>query len=886
MANILHIDQDENAQQLIQSWLGEQHNIIGAVDGPTAIQYCAMIQLDIILLNLSLPGLDGSELATRLQMFMPHTPILPIATPAQISTLPPDFANVLTRPLTSRKLRTAIQALLPPSAEALTQLTTWPKDKATQQFEAQIAALNQANKRLASLNAISALIGTSLDLEHLTDEILAQIDKTITFDSATLFLLKGDILEAAASRGFLEYQRGMNTYNRNEHNSAWRVVRHKLPLIIQNVTESDYWEPRPELANVKAWLGVPLIYKDRVVGVLTLDKNETHAFSDADARYLFTLAYQVAIAVENAQLFQELEKQSTRLKLINEVVKEISTIFDVDELFKTLGQMIFERLKYDQVAIFGVDESRTSFILKAIYGEASTHFTPGIYQQPFEAGIIGQSTQREASILINDISQYPTSAWVSVGNIQSKLITPIFVDNQVGGVIDVGRNAKNGFGDQDLWTLSSLANQAATVIENARLYREVRGYSAKLERAVMARTQRLQAIKKISQVVSQGLAVDELLTVVGRGLGQIFSGDTVKGLEIAIGLLAGQYLKLTTIYSSEPEAQPSHPSPISFSSGRISFREAITLKVDPQEPLGYVLSRAKPIILHNSDKQTPAVPSNQKTLMMVPLITGGKTIGLIRVKSEVGPAFDESDLETLESLAFQVAGAIEHARLLQRTRDMAIAEERTRLASDMHDGVAQNLAYLMLQVDRCLGMVAAGSKLETHLEKISNLLAQNIDELRRNIFDLRSVELEGKTIFTILENFVTEFGQRWGIKTNCIIADELVNKLSQLELSPEVESSLYRILQETLSNARQHAHSTHLVVNLGLEANQWVTLKIEDNGCGFDVKQIDRSTPAKNKGLGLVSMHERAERSGGALKVESVPGKGTSVLAKLPLRVN
>jgi signal transduction histidine kinase len=290
--------------------------------------------------------------------------------------------------------------------------------------------------------------------------------------------------------------------------------------------------------------------------------------------------------------------------------------------------------------------------------------------------------------------------------------------------------------------------------------------------------------------------------------------------------------------------------------------------------------------LHNANRQAAATPVHQKTLMIAPLITAGKTIGVIRVKRDSGSAFDEGDLETLESLAFQVASAIEHARLLQKSKDIAIAEERTRLASDMHDGVAQNLAYLMLQVDRCLGLVDEGSRLEAQLEKISNLLAQNIDELRRNIFDLRSVELEGKTIFTVLESFVSEFGQRWGVKTECVIEVELAHKLAQLELSPEVESSLYRILQETLANARQHAHSTQLLVNLGLEASQWITLKIKDNGCGFDVRQIDPTSQAKNRGLGLVSMRERAERLGGALRVESVPGQGTSVLAKLPLRIN
>jgi signal transduction histidine kinase len=250
-------------------------------------------------------------------------------------------------------------------------------------------------------------------------------------------------------------------------------------------------------------------------------------------------------------------------------------------------------------------------------------------------------------------------------------------------------------------------------------------------------------------------------------------------------------------------------------------------------------------------------------------------------------AFDESDLETLESLAFQVASAVEHARLLQKTREIAIVEERTRLARDMHDGVAQNLAYLLIQVDRCLNMVEEGGKLEKQLEQISGLLKQNIEEIRRNIFDLRPVELEGKSLLEVLKNFVWEFGQRWNLKTTCLVEGELV------EVSPEIESSLYRILQEVLSNARQHANCSQLAVKVSIKDNQWVTLEVQDDGQGFDLDRQtrtgpqDQDSPKKRRrhGLGLISMRERAQHVGGQLIVDSQPNQGTRVFAKLPLHV-
>ncbi len=1071
MATILYAGHDPQAQKLILNSLEKQHNVLIAADGPTAVQYCAMIQPDLVLIDLALPDINGYELVTRLKLFMPLTPILVIGDVSDGADRPrgivTTFNGALRKPLQAEELRRSVQALLPASAQLPAWATSLSDERAIKQFEAQIAALSQANQRLASLNAISALIGTSLDVEHLMDEILAQVQKTVIFDSATLLLLKGDILEAAAARGFTEHPRGMNIYHKNERNSAWHVVNNKLPLIIRDVSRSGYWEHRPELARIRSWMGVPLIYKDRVVGVLTLDKNEPEAFSEADARYVFTLAYQLAIAVENAQLFEEWEDQTTRLKLINEVAREITTILDMNSLFEALAKTIYERLAYDRVAIWQVDENRTTLTLRAIYGAAPAALQAGSYQQDIYAGLVGRSASLKQSILVNDLSQEPEPLYPADPDIKAELIVPIFVEYQIEALINVSSKEAHRFNDHDMWTLSSLSSQAATALANARLYRDlaqrlrdlavlndasqaltsttaldemlalitdrvciallaengyvllvdsrdnqftfaaasgantagliglkleanswlisqiilegapslfkrspqwpdqfagleqmihrqietmliaplktrgiiiglvilinkqsgdfnnndlnllialsqllagavenaqlfsqIQAYSDKLERTVQARTARLQAIKKISQVVSRGLNLNELLAMVGRDIGQIFTPEAHRDIRVVIGLVYGSKITLRIIYKNKGipvkvlgngrTAQKNH-----------SESQPLTLKVDPQHPLGQMLNQASPLILTPAEMKPindlklgqESLPFN--SIMLAPLITGGKTTGLIMIESRLKDVFDESDLETLETLAFQIASAVEHARLLQKTRELAIVEERTRLARDMHDGVAQNLAYLRIQVDRCLNMVEEGSKLEQQLEQISALLKLNIDELRRNIFDLRPVELEGKSLFEVIENFVAEFGQRWNLRATCQIKGDYV------EVSPEIESSFYRILQEALSNARRHAHCTELLVKVTVEDNRWLKLEVQDDGQGFDVNQVNQEpyralasglqpTDSQTKrpsrsGLGLISMRERASRVGGQLTVESDSQHGTRVLATLPL---
>ncbi|RMF04707.1 MAG: GAF domain-containing protein [Chloroflexi bacterium] len=871
MTTILSIALTDNVEQGVRAALGQKYNLVAVADGSAAIQYCAMIQPDVVLIDSDLADLDLSELTLRLKMFMPHVPILVFVAQLPRQTIGMDSVAsadaYLTKPVNPAQLQDTLQRLLP--------APDTPGPRNVEQFENQILALNQANQRLASLNAVSALIGTSLDLDHLTDEILRQIQKNIDFDSATLFLLKGNLLEAAASRGFSEYKRGLNVYHKSDRNSAWRVVTNKLPLIINDVTQSDYWEPRPELSRIRAWLGVPLIFKDRVVGVLTLDKNEPAAFTNADARYVFTLAYQIAIAVENAQLFQEWENQATRLKLINELNREITTILDIGQLYQTLARAIVERLGYDRVAALEMLPNRAGLILRAChYADHSfaQSLEIGNYRASRTKGFIGRAVQSGRPLLINHVDQ-PNQCLPGLP-VKSVMVVPVFLDGHIEAVINVDCLRPNGFNDHDLWTMSSVATQAATVIENARLYQDVDTYSARLEKTVAARTQRLQAIRQISQVISRRVNVDELLAVVGQAIHRIFAGSTGDNLNIAAGLVRGASLHIQMIY---------HPTPHPASLASQSFAEGV-YSLDYQSEIGRIIRHAKAKILNNIDPATifhtsPAQPAGRhNALMVAPLITAGKPIGVILVNSNRSNSFDEDDLETLESVAFQVASAIEYARLLRKTKEMAIVDERTRLARDMHDGVAQNLAYLLIQVDRGLNMVEEGSPIEQQLELIGNLLQQNIAELRRNIFDLRPIALEGKSLFEVLENFVTEFGRRWNLDTTCNVTGSVP------DVPAEVESSIYRILQEALSNARRHARCSRVSVDLSVNSKQWIELKIQDDGQGFNPANVPDPAKRKGHGLGLISMRERAESVGGTFLVDSAPGRGTTIRAELPLQ--
>jgi signal transduction histidine kinase len=680
-----------------------------------------------------------------------------------------------------------------------------------------------------------------------------------------------------------------------------KAARTGRSILVNDVSQEDDFFII-EGMDVKSELVVPIFVEGQIEAIIAIDRSYINGFSDHDLWTLNSLASQAATALANARLYRDLAQRLRDLAVLNDASQALTSTIALDELLSIITDRVCIALLAENGYVLLVDGSDDQLTLAAASGSGTADLAE--VKIDISLKLIEQAILEGAPCLFKLSRENPDlfAEFDKIFNrkIYTMLVAPLKTRGIIIGLVMLINKQTGDFNNNDLNLLSALSQLMAGAVENAQLFNQIHAYSDRLERTVQARTERLQAIKKISQVVSRDLDLDELLALAGGDISQIFMPEPSlqNDVQVVIGLVDGSNVALKNIFgptmaakktlkNGRQVAQVSTRSDLETESSA----QILTLKIDPRKPIGQVINQARPIILNeletqdidqlNLGKEAKVINS----VMIAPLITGGKTIGLIMVASQVANAFDESDLETLESLAFQLASAVEHARLLQKSREIAIVEERTRLARDMHDGVAQNLAYLLIQVDRCLNMVEEGGKLEKQLEQISALLKQNIEEIRRNIFDLRPVELEGKSLFEVLENFVVEFGQRWNLKTTCLVEGEFV------EVSPEVESSLYRILQETLSNARQHAQCTQLWVKVAIKDQQWVTLEVQDDGQGFDLEQRirpelqEQTQPKKRRssGLGLISMRERAQRVGGQLTVDSQHNQGTRVFAKLPL---
>src|SRR6266849_791671 len=252
----------------------------------------------------------------------------------------------------------------------------------------------------------------------------------------------------------------------------------------------------------------------------------------------------------------------------------------------------------------------------------------------------------------------------------------------------------------------------------------------------------------------------------------------------------------------------------------------------------------------------------------VPLSFQDKPLGIMNITAPAMRRLTREELRLLGTIGLQVGVAIERARLAEESAVRARGEERTRLAREIHDTLAQGLTAIALQIETAIESVGREPKrVRERLEKALAIARENLDEARRSVANLRAGALAGKPLAQALASLVREFTSESGIRVtfeprgNCVLA-------------LPVEAELYRIAEQALTNVRQHARAKSVAVSLACNL-RGATLTIEDDGIGFDVRHI----PAERHGI--EGMRERARIAGGSLRIRSGRGIGTKIAVKL-----
>jgi signal transduction histidine kinase len=276
-----------------------------------------------------------------------------------------------------------------------------------------------------------------------------------------------------------------------------------------------------------------------------------------------------------------------------------------------------------------------------------------------------------------------------------------------------------------------------------------------------------------------------------------------------------------------------------------------------------------------AETRTPIASMEDGTwIMTVPVKTKGRAVGVLTVINPGLRRFGQDQVALLAILGALAGSAIENSRLNAESHYALLADERSRIAKEMHDGLSQSLFSVSLELDVCRKQIKDHpAEAERRLAHVQTVLVRSLSELRRYIYDLRPVSLNTLGLVGAISQRASEIGDARGLSVR------LYTEGRERALPPGAEACVYRVAQEAVSNVAKHAKATRAVIMLAYGRSD-VRLVIEDDGHGFDVAEaMERCS--HDECIGLRSMRERVESQGGHFSVSSGE-RGTTIEAVVP----
>jgi signal transduction histidine kinase len=481
---------------------------------------------------------------------------------------------------------------------------------------------------------------------------------------------------------------------------------------------------------------------------------------------------------------------------------------------------------------------------------------------PRGRGVLGDLISNPAPVRLADVGTHPHAHGFPADHPEMRtfLGVPVFVGGQpFGNLYLTEKAAGEQFNEEDERALVRLAEIAGLAIDHARRYGRVRTQRAELQRTVQA----LDATLQIARAVSRETDLETILGLVAeRGRALVSARAVVIEHEehgqMLVAAAAGEVPGDLTGTTVDPRGNVASAA----------LKMARTLRLEEEQNMA-LFER------HGLGKAGLRAQAG----LVVPLLFRGRGYGVLMAidRQTDGAAFTAEDQSLLEAFAASAAGAIANARYLEserRNQRLAAAEqERARWARELHDETLQNLAALRMGIASQLRAGDPETLTEVLRDAVEQLQAE-IDSLRALITDLRPTALDDLGTQAAIED-LAQRTRSHGLEVELSIDLGYEQGRQPHRHATELETALYRITQEALTNARKHGRATRAFVQIR-DDQELVRVTIRDDGSGFD-------PTARTTGFGLHGMRDRAELLGGTLEINSQPGQGTEIIAVLPV---
>ncbi len=547
---------------------------------------------------------------------------------------------------------------------------------------------------------------------------------------------------------------------------------------------------------------------------------------------------------------------------ILDVARGVLSELDLDVVLDKVLQSAQELTEARYAALGVLNESRTELVRFLTRGmDETAHATIG--SLPRGRGVLGALIEDPAPLRIADVSEHPRSYGFPHAHppMHSFLGVPILVEGIPYGNLYLTEKAGEGeFTEADEQSVAVLAEFAGVAIDHARRYTGARDHRDELQRTVDA----LEATTQIARAVGGETDPEVVLQLVakrGRAL--------VSARALVIELERGEEMEVAAGAGEIPPGLVGSCLPMTDTVAAHAIRTKRIQRLQEE------LNRAR-----FDEHGLGQAGIDARAGIAVPLIFRGRSHGVLLAvdRLEDGPDFSAEDERLLESFATSAATAVATAQSVaaerQRQRVAAAEGERHRWARELHDDTLQSLSALRFGLSAARRSGREGG-LDRAVAQAIEQIEESIANLRALITDLRPAALDELGIQAAIEA-LAERNARHGLEVD--VSVELAHEQGDEpgRMSGELESALYRLTQEALTNAAKHGKASRAVVEIREHAGA-VNLLVRDNGGGFDPQ-------AKSEGFGLLGMNERVALLDGELRVTSSPDDGTTIRAQLPIQ--
>jgi len=743
--------------------------------------------------------------------------------------------------------------------------------------------LERRLKELEALRLIAQSVSYTVELDDLLELVYTQTNRVMEAENFYMALYDQD---AHAFHFAFYVENGERLYP----DDVWPdtegltsvIVRTGRPIVTDDyLAECERRGVRPGGKPGRAWMGMPLISRDRVLGVLNVSSFDPQtAYTKEQAEVFRAIADQAATILDKARLYGEMEKRAHQLEVLNEVSSVITSTLELDTVLDLIMQKAIELLQAEAGSLLLLDEDTGELVFWVTNGPRTADLVGK--RLPLGTGIVGKVAESACPLIVDDVQRdgrwYPGLDEQSEFVTRSVICVPLIVRERVIGVVELlNRRDGNPFDTEDQRLLTAFAAQAAVSIENARLF-------TMTDQALADRVEELSMMQRVDRELNATLDYQQVMEIT---------------LSWALRTTGADMGVVAVVAETEEGQRGLH-----FLASQGYPEELVTSYREVLWPLdkgiiGRVVRTGEPELVLDVEDDPDYVPSAPDVVaqLTAPIRREERVVGAIALESTRKGRLGQEALDFVVRLADHAAIAIENARLFEAVQ--AANDAKTEFVSFVSHELKQPMTSMRGYTD--LLMKGTAGELNEMQRSFLDVIRANVARMDTLVQDLLEVsrieagrlklEVGRVSMEEVIEEAVRAVRREIEAKRQ-----ELEMHVPDLPLVVADRNRLLQILTNLLSNACKYtAEEGRIRVAAEPVDGRFVSCSVSDTGIGMTQEEqghlftkyfrsqnpLVRSTPGT--GLGLVITKSLVELQGGEIWVESEPGKGSTFAFTVPV---